>query len=72
MTDGGLPPEPHRANLTLLHTGIDGVLATNLDSLSVAELLDQACQLQILSARIDAARPPCWLPPIRRPKRPAC
>jgi hypothetical protein len=51
-----LPPEPHSANLTLLHTGIDAVLATNLDSLSVAELLDQACQLQLLSARIDAAR----------------
>ncbi len=56
MTDGGLSPEPHRANLTLLHTGIDAVLATNLDSLSVSELLDQACQLQILSARINAAR----------------
>ena len=56
MTDGGLPPEPHRANLTLLHTGIDAVLATNLDSLSVSELLDQACQLQILSARINTAR----------------
>jgi hypothetical protein len=56
MTDGGLPPEPHSDDLTLLHTGIDAVLATNLDSLSVAELLDQACQLQLLSARIDAAR----------------
>ncbi len=56
MTDGGLPPEPHSDDLTLLHTGIHAVLATNLDSLSVAELLDRACRLQKLSAQIDAAR----------------
>ncbi len=56
MTDGGLPPQPQSDDLTLLHTGIDAVLATNLDCLPVAELLDRACQLQILSARIDAAR----------------
>ncbi len=56
MTDGGLPPQAHSNALTLLHTGINAVLATDLDCLSVAELLDQACQLQTLSARIDAAR----------------
>jgi hypothetical protein len=56
MTECGLPPEPHSDDLTLLHTGIHAVLATNLDSLSVAELLDRACKLQKLSAQIDAAR----------------
>ncbi len=56
MISGGLPPEPHSDDLTLLHTGVHAVLATNLDSLSVAELLDRACRLQKLSARIDAAR----------------
>jgi hypothetical protein len=55
MTDGGLPPQPHSDDLTLLRTGIDAVLATNLDCLPVADLLDRG-QLQILSARIDAAR----------------
>jgi hypothetical protein len=56
MTDGGLPPEPHSDDLTLLHTGIHAVLATDLDCLSVAELLDRACRLQKLSAQVDAAR----------------
>ncbi len=32
------------------------VLATHLDCLPVAELLDRACRLQTLAARIDAAR----------------
>ncbi len=56
MTDGGLPPEPHSANLTLLQTAVDAVLATNLDCLPVAELLDRACRLQRLTARLDALR----------------
>ncbi len=51
-----MPPEPHSDDLTLLHTGIHAVLATDLDSLSVAELLDRACRLQKLSARLDAVR----------------
>lgn len=50
MTNGGLPPQPHNDNLTLLETDLDAVAATNLDNLSVAQLLDQACRLQILSA----------------------
>ncbi len=56
MTNGGLPPEPHSDDLTLLHTAVDAMVATNLDRLSVAELLDRACRLQKLSAQIDAAR----------------
>ncbi len=56
MTDGGLPPHPHSDDLTLMHTAVDAILATGLDCLPMAELLDRACQLQTLSARIDAAR----------------
>ncbi len=56
MTDGGLAPQPHSDDLTPLETALDAMVATELDSLSVAELLDRACQLQKLSAQIDAAR----------------
>ncbi len=56
MTDGGSPPEAHSDDLTLLETTLDAVVATDLDAYSVAELLDRACRLQRLSARIDAAR----------------
>ncbi len=56
MTDGGLPPQPHSANLTLIETALDAVLATEPACLSVAELLDRACRLQRVSARLDAAR----------------
>ncbi len=56
MRDGGLPPEAHSDDLTLLITALDAVSATDLERLPVAELLDRACTLQTLSARIDAAR----------------
>ncbi len=56
MTDGGLPPQPHSDHLTLLEATLDAMSATNLGTCSVAELLDRACRLQKLSARIDAAR----------------
>ncbi len=56
MTNGGLPPQSHSDDLTLIHTAVDAMVATNLDCLPVAELLDRACQLQKLSARIDATR----------------
>jgi hypothetical protein len=56
MSEGGLPPEPHSADLTLLETALDAILATDLDTASVGDLLDRACRLQRLSARIDAAR----------------
>ncbi len=56
MIDGGLPPEGQRDDLTLLETAVDAMVATGLDSLPGAELLDRACRLQKLSARIDAAR----------------
>ncbi len=56
MNDGGLPPQPHSNDLTLIETALDAMVATGLDCLPVAELLDRACRLQKLSARIDAAR----------------
>ncbi len=56
MTEGGLPPEPHSDDLTLLETALDAMVATDPACLPVAELLDRACRLQRLSARIDAAR----------------
>ncbi len=56
MTTGGLPPEPHSDDLTLMEIALDAMVATDLDCLPVAELLDRACRLQRLSARIDAVR----------------
>ncbi len=56
MTDGGLPPEAHSDDLTLLETALDAMVATDLACLPVAKLLDRACRLQKLSARLDAAR----------------
>jgi hypothetical protein len=56
MTDGGLPPQPHSDDLTPLETAFDATVATDPACLPVAELLDRACRLQKLSARIDAAR----------------
>ncbi len=56
MTDGGLPPEPHSDHLTPLETAPDAMVATGVDCLSVAELLDRACRLQRLTARLDAVR----------------
>jgi hypothetical protein len=56
MTEGGLPPQSHSDDLTLLETAHDAVLATNLGTASVSELLDRACRLQRVSTRIDAAR----------------
>jgi hypothetical protein len=56
MTDGGLPPQPHSDDLTLMETALDAMVATDPACLPVAELLDRACRLQRLSARLDAAR----------------
>ncbi len=56
MTDGGLPPEAHSDDLTLLETALDAMVATDPACLPVAELLDRACRLQRLTARLDAAR----------------
>jgi hypothetical protein len=56
MTDGGLPPEPHSDHLTLMETALDATVATDLDSLPLAELLDRACRLQRLTVRLDAVR----------------
>jgi hypothetical protein len=56
MTDGGLSPHPHSDDLTLMETALDAMVATDPACLPVAELLDRACRLQKLSARIDAAR----------------
>ncbi len=56
MNHGGLPSEPHSDDLTLLETALDAMAATDLDCLPVAELLDRACRLQKLSARIDDVR----------------
>jgi hypothetical protein len=56
MTEGGLPPEAHSDDLTLLETALDAMVATDPACLPVAELLDRACRLQRLTARLDAAR----------------
>ncbi len=56
MTDGGLSPEPHSDDLTPLETALDAMVATDPACLPVAELLNRACRLQKLPARIDAAR----------------
>ncbi len=56
MTDGGLPPEPHSDDLTLMEIAVDAMVATDPACLPVAELLDRACRLQRLSARLDAVR----------------
>jgi hypothetical protein len=56
MTDGGLPPHPHSDDLTLMDTALDAMVATDPACLSVAELLDRACRLQRLTARLDAVR----------------
>ncbi len=56
MREGGLPPEAHSDDLTLLEAALDATVATDLACLPVAALLDRACRLQKLSARIDAAR----------------
>ncbi len=56
MTEGGLPPQSHSDDLTLLETAVEAMVATNIDAASVTELLDRACRLQRVAARIDAAR----------------
>ncbi len=56
MTDGGLPPEAHSDDLTLMEIAVDAMVATDPACLPVAELLDRACRLQRLSARLDAVR----------------
>ncbi len=56
MKEGGSSAEPHSANLTALDRGLDGLLAIDLDVLPAGELLDLACQVQKLSARLDAVR----------------
>ena len=56
MTTGGLPPQPHSDHLTLMETALDAMVATDPASLPMAELLDRACRLQKLSARLDAVR----------------
>ncbi len=56
MTDGGLPPQPHRDHLTLIETALDAMVATDPACLPMAELLDRACRLQKLAARLDAVR----------------
>ncbi len=56
MTEGGLPPQSHSDDLTLLETALDAVLATDLGAASVTDLLDRACRLQRVSAQLDAAR----------------
>ncbi len=56
MTNGGLPPEAHSDHLTLMETALDAMVATDPACLPMAELLDRACRLQRLTARLDAAR----------------
>ncbi len=56
MTTGELAPQPHSDDLTPLETALDAMVATDPDCLPVAELLDRACRLQRLTARLDALR----------------
>ncbi len=45
-----------RVGAQLMPPALDAMVVTNLDCLPVAELLDRACRLQRLTARIDAVR----------------
>jgi hypothetical protein len=56
MWEGGFPSDGRRDDLTALRAALDGVAEVPLACLPVTELADRACELQHLSARLDAIR----------------
>ncbi len=56
MRKGGFPSDGHSDDLTALKAALDGVADIPLACLPVTELAERACELQHLSARLDAIR----------------
>ncbi len=56
MTTGGLPPQSHSDALSVLEGCVDAMVHTPFDHHTVGELVDAACRLQKLSARLDSVR----------------
>ncbi len=56
MTTGGIPPQSRSDALTALEACVDAMVETPFDHHTVRELVDMACRLQTLSARLDSVR----------------
>lgn len=56
MKAGGIPPESRSDDLSVLREALDGAADVSLACLSVAELLERACELQRLSSQLDSLR----------------
>ncbi len=56
MSTGGLPPQSHSDALSALEVCVDAMVGTSFDHHTVGELVEAACRLQTLSARLDSVR----------------